>query len=313
MCVFFSCDNVKIKYAVFPIEKKLQAEETALIAIIAPDFMTKEGNFLIISSSSSDIKLHIYSLPSLKYLGGTGLQGRGPNEFQIFPMFCQSADDKLLYVWGYKPTTIKKWFIDPNGKFIDKGEHKLSKYETFNDMQIISDSIFIYNLSADLIIKKYDLKKGVYLDEIVFKKDANNNNLNNSNRGIVGVNDSYMIYAYMFKKQIDIYDLNTFKLKTTILGEKRIKDPDLTDPHNIVYQYLNVVTGKDVFYVLYSGKKYGDSPNSKTLEVYDYKGNPIIKYSFDKSPSSLFVIDDANRYIYAYNELYQDSLLKYKY
>lgn len=312
LCICSSCDDVKTKQAIFSKEKVLRAEETPLKEIISPDFMIKEGKFLIISSRLTDIQIHTYSLPSLEYLGGTGNKGRGPGEIQVFPMFCRSEDDQLLYVWGYKPTTIQKWFIDQNGRFIDKGEIDLGRYDIYNDMQVISDSIFIYYLTDNLKIIKYDMKNRVFLDEIVFDKDSENRTFNQSNRGIISVNDSYLVYAYMFKKQINIYDLKTFKLKTIIKGEKKELITELADPHNIVYKYLNVVAGKDQFYVLYSGRKYGDSPNSKILEVYNYKGNPVIKYSFDKSPSSLFVVDEENSYIYSYNENYPDVFLKYK-
>ncbi len=42
--------------------------------------------------------------------------------------------------------------------------------------------------------------------------------------------------------------------------------------------------GKKYFYALYVGHKEDDNFLGRTLEVYDYEGNPIIKYTFDIIP-----------------------------
>lgn len=65
---------------------------------------------------------------------------------------------------------------------------------------------------------------------------------------------------------------------------------------------------------MYNGLPYQESKeNTNTLEVYDFNGKPIIKYSFDFSPSTEFCIDEKNAMIYSYKSRdgNQDFLLKY--
>ncbi len=56
------------------------------------------------------------------------------------------------------------------------------------------------------------------------------------------------------------------------------------DIEDITYHYLNVYAGEEIFYALYVGHKEDDNFLGRTLEVYDYEGNPIIKYTFDIIP-----------------------------
>ncbi|MBS6239970.1 MAG: hypothetical protein KH897_16750 [Bacteroides sp.] len=72
------------------------------------------------------------------------------------------------------------------------------------------------------------------------------------------------------------------------------------DTENVTYHYFNIYAGKRYFYALYVGHKEKESDDNffeRTLEVYDYGGNPIIKYTFDIIPF-YFVVDEENSYIY---------------
>ena len=83
------------------------------------------------------------------------------------------------------------------------------------------------------------------------------------------------------------------------------------DFSSVVYHYVGLYTGEKYFYALYDGNKSDSRDNcSFVLEVYDYNGDPIIKYSFD-IPPMLFVVDEKYGKIYGYNEEYADSLLWY--
>lgn len=218
-----SCRNVDIS----SLEKKeLKSEKKLLEEIISPDFLTRFDNKLIISSSQSDSMLYVYSLPDLKYLHCTGKKGRGPGEIPLFPMFCESLN-KTLYVWGYGKKTITKFDVNQNGELKLNDTIKLPMYDEFNYMHIFNDSLFIYYLPDNLKIVKYDLKNNKQLDEIRMKKDDHNESYFYSNRGTIAANDSFVVFAYLFKKQINIYRLNDFKLHKEIKGNYKHKGPIL--------------------------------------------------------------------------------------
>jgi len=248
--------------------------------------------------------LYVYSLPDLKYLHRTGKKGRGPEEIPQFPMFCESLN-KTLYVWGYGPKTVIKFDINQKGelKFIDT--IKLPKYEAFNNMHIFNDSLFIYYLPDNLEIVKYDLKNKHHLDNIQMKKDDHNESYFYSNRGGIAANDSFVVFAYLFKKQINIYGLNDFKLHKEIIGDYKHKDPIVGDFDTPLY-YTNIVAGENFFYAL--------CKNNKSMEVYDYNGSFVNEFTFDITPS-LFAVDESNKTIYGFanDDKYEPFLLRFRF
>ena len=285
-------------------EKNLIADKVLTDKLFSPDFMTKINDKLVISSSVSDTMLYIYSLPSLKYLNSTGTKGMGPEEFQLFPMFCESQGNNV-YIWGFDLTTIKKFTMDDEGKLYMESIIKLPKSETFNNMYIINDSVFIYYLPDLLTVKKIDLKNNKDLAIIQMKKDDHNESFFYSNRGFIAANDSFLLYGYLFKKQIDIYRIHDFGLHKRIVGNYQFEKPVIGDFHTSYY-YKNIIAGKKFFYALCDDKSNKDT----FMEVYNYDGLLIKKFTFDVSPQR-FVVDEENNRIYGYSFQDEDYLLRY--
>jgi len=296
-----SCRNDDISS---PEKKELKSEKEILKEIISPDFLTRIDNKLIISSSQSDHMLYIYSLPDLKYLHSTGTKGRGPDEIPLFPMFCESLN-QTLYVWGYGPKTIRKFDINQNGELKLNDTIKLPRYEEFNYMHIFNDSLLIYYLPDNLNIVKFDLKNKKYLDNIQMKKDDHNESYFYSNRGTIAANDSFVVFGYLFKKQINIYWLNDFKLHKKIIGNYKHKGPIVGD-FDTPFYYTRIVAGENFFYAL--------CKNKKSMEVYDYNGSFVNEFTFDITPS-LFAVDEDNRTIYGFanDNKYEPYLLRFRF
>jgi len=301
-----SCRNDGISS---PEKKELKSEKKLLEEIISPDFITRVDDKLIIASSLSDTMLYVYSLPDLKYLHSTGKKGRGPDEIPLFPMFCESLNH-ALYVWGYGPRTIIKFDINQNGELKPSDTINLPKYEAFNYMHIFNDSLLIYYLDDNLEIVKVDLKNGEYLDNIQMEKDDHNESFYNSNRGTIAANDSFVVFAYFFKKQIDIYRLNDFGLHKTITGNYEYKAPVLGDPTTLVYYYTRVVASENFFYAFCKDKKN----NSAVMEVYDYNGSFVKQFTFEIIPE-LFAVDENNKTIYRFanDDKFEPYLLRFRF
>jgi hypothetical protein len=311
MGILTACSKPGIDSTVFQENKKLIAEKILVDNVFSADFVTKSGNYFIISSSKSDSTLFLYETPSLTFKSATGRKGNGPNEIQTFPMFCHTLDNEYLYIRGYSPMSIRKIEIESDGNFAFIDEYQLGGYDEYNYMNIINDSLFIYYNSTQLAITKYDLKNKTELDKIKLKKDDHKESYFYSNRGLIAANDSFVVFPYIYKKQIDIYTVDDFKRTKRIDNGKKHSKVVVNDYENLTYHYLNIYAGKNHFYVIYAGHKENDNFSDRTLEVYDYGGNPIIKYTFDIIPF-YFVVDEENRYIYAVNSNYEDYLLRYK-
>jgi hypothetical protein len=287
-------------------EKKLTASKILSNKVFSPDFMIRINDKLVISSSLSDTMLYIYSLPSLKYLNGFGTKGQGPEDFQLFPMFCESPNSSV-YIWGYNSITIKKFIIDNNGYPILENLIELPKYESFNNMHILNDSVFIYYLPDQLKIVKFDLKNNENLDVIQMKKDDHNESFFYINRGSIAANDSFLLYGYLFKKQIDIYRIQDFGIQKKNVGNYKFQRPVLGDFNTPVY-YKKIIAGQKFFYALCN-----ENLNKEVImEVYNYDGLPVKRFTFD-IPPQLFVIDEEHGAIYGYNGEYEDYLLYYKF
>lgn len=71
--------------------------------------------------------------------------------------------------------------------------------------------------------------------------------------GVMAANDSVIIVAYHYKKQIDIYDVSTLKLKKRLIGDYRPQKltDDFTENE---YHYVDIVAAVCLFPVL--GHRY---------------------------------------------------------
>ena len=316
VCLLISCSKSRVDGMIFHDMKNLCAEKILVNEIYVPDWITKSGNNFIISSSQSHKTILIYDTPSLTFKNSTGIKGGGPNDIQTFPMFCHTVDDERLYVRGFSHFSIRKIKIEPDGNFLFIDEYELEGKNNYNFMNIVKDSILIFYDSNILSINKYDLKNKKMVKTINLEKEDHKESYYYSNRGVLAANESFIMFSYIYKKQIDIYDVENFKLIKTIDDGKKYPEIKALD-QDIKHHYLNTYAGKKYFYAIYDGQKMykngsiNHDYSNRFLEVYDYAGNPIIKYTFDIIPFQ-FVVDEDNGYIYGYNSNYEDYLLRYK-
>ncbi len=287
-----SCSNLSI-YS--PNEtKELNSHKQQLEEVFRPSFLTRVEDKLVFASYGTDKMLFVYSIPDLKFLGSTGRKGKGPDEIDAFPMFCESNNESL-YVWGYTRKSIRKFNVTKDGNLIKDTIITLPEYKAYNNMHIVNDSLFIYYLPDELKVVKSNLWNGLQLDDIEMKKDDHNETFFFKNRGTIAANDSFLVYGYVYKKQIDIYRIRNFKLFKQIVGDYPRKDPIIGDFDNRSY-YHKIVAGEKYFYALYNSIE----KNRSILEVYDFNGVFEKELVLDIKPE-LFTIDEAIRSIYGYS------------
>ncbi|MBS6239569.1 MAG: hypothetical protein KH897_14675 [Bacteroides sp.] len=297
--------DLSLKMEAFPLEKSLKGEAVLMQDIINPGFIMLKKKSLFVSSVNSDSMLYQYSIPDFTSLSKGGLKGQGENEFQLFPMFCRTMSD-YVYIWGYNPLVIKSFILGDDQSLSFSHEYVLPFYESFNQMHIIKDSILVYSaIPGEFAVKKIDLKKKKELGKISIKKDEHMESFFYKNKGIIAVNDSFIVYGYTYKKQIDIYNVSDLKLKKRIIGgdlEPIIRIGDFDNNKNY---YINLVAGEEFFYALCQGEE-----RDCWLEKFDYEGHSVARYKFDIVPY-MFDIDETNNCIYVFNYQYEDYFYKY--
>ena len=105
-----------------------------------------------------------------------------------------------------------------------------------------------------------------------------------------------------------MYDLETLELKKRSVGEYKPQQPTFQDEE---LYYVSAFAGRKYFYALFKGERNAEGKNpSNTIEVYDYDGNPVVRYRFDMPPL-FFYPDEKNNCIYATHPSCMDTLLRY--
>lgn len=308
--LFIACVERKSQQNVepFPVVKSLCAEKVEVNEIFNLSMIMWKEKYLFVSDiRSNDTMLYQYSLPEFKCVYRGGAKGQAEDEFQIFPVFCKTTTNKV-YIWGYTPSTIKSFTIDDMGELSIEKEYKLPEYtDMYNDMHVVRDSILIIKDIVQLAIRKINLNTQKVMGEILFKKDKHNETFFSENSGYVTANDSLIIYAYKYKKQIDFYGVDDMKLKKRLFGNDAMPHIVLYDLENSVQYHYGLLAGKDYFYVRCPIKEDG----KEHVEVYDYSGHSIAKYELDNMLGA-FAVDEHNKVIYGYNsEVGEDVFLKY--
>ena len=289
----------------FQSEKVLVAEKVLMSDAISPCFMMLKGQNLFLIDVKNDSMLYQYSLPDLECIDKVGVKGQAENEFQAFPMFCRTSSDKL-YLWGFTPTRIKQFAVTEAGRVSFEADYDLAAYESFNQMHIVEDSLLIYSaIPGEFILKKVNLKSREELGRIILETEEHGEPFFYKNRGIMAANDSLIVYAYTYKKQIDFYRISDMQCCRQLIKSGAPISVTVGDwQHNINY-YVNIVAGRRYLYLLCQGEY-----DEKYLEVFDYSGHSIVKYKFDVVPE-LFDVDEQNGILYGYNGNFEDYLLKY--
>lgn len=302
-----SNNRKEIKMQPFPLDKQLIAERIVLKEVFSPGYLMMKGNQLFLTGEKGDTLVYQYQVPEFNCKNKWGVKGQAEDDFQLFPMFAksQSAD---VYIWGYTPMTIKRFSLNEDGRLNFKNKYELATYESFNQMHVIRDSILIYSaIPTEFAIKKINLNTGKLLDKISIETEKHRESFFYSNRGYVAANDSFIVYPYVYKKQIDIYSIDSLTLCKRIIGDYSFQEIKIGDFENNRIYYLNVVAGRKNFYALCKGEE-GDV----FLEVFDYEGHSKARYRFDVVPYQ-FEVDEERGYIYGYNNEFEDYFLKYRF
>ncbi len=309
----FSCgdrDTAVTAKRAFPQEKRIQAVKCPVGDVMDPSYMIQKGDYLLVRSGQPKKQLFVFTVPDLRFVCATGNQGRGPEEFSTFPTLVESRTD-TFYVFGYAHRHLKSLAVDSAARVHLTECYEIPLHEVFNHMHLIDDSVLLYEtvMLPQYAVYKYDLKNRKSIDELKIERETPESELTfDTSRGYMAANDSVMIYVYLYKNQIDIYDVKDFRLKRRIVGVYKPQKPAF---RNKELYYLGVIPGDKYFYALFKGARTEKGENrSNTIEVYDYDGNPVALYRFD-IPPLYFYPDEKNNCIYATHPSCMDTLLRY--
>lgn len=333
-----SCNNSKfqrkkiVSYSEFPKTLELSGESILNISdSIYPQSISLAKDKVILCDYQSDPHFFIYEVPSFKFIGSFGKQGKGPTDIHDPVTWNQVENNKL----GIYQINLMKF------AFFDLEESLVTKFKTkainptymppeINDaVNIISLKNEIYvgsgvNASGEFFIydkKNRDLKWKPFLDDFDSKftqKLKDYEITSDYKRGMIKVkpDKSHFVKSHMYLPIIDVYD-DKSHLKFTISLDKLI-EPILDNQIKGISEdsklyYANCFLTDNYIYALNrncSLNEYGsDGCNDSEIHVFDWKGNAIANYHLNEGigPLSPFVVDEANNKIYTINPKSEES------
>ena len=302
---------------IFPIERHLDAQIVPFNYIIDRGDFIIIDDFIVFSSSKTDTLIHIFSLPNINHIESFGIVGQGPGEFQnSTSRTIIRSNYNMLCLSGFNSSGLLIKCFD-----IDKQSNKISLVKDYplddittwqkKNYHIINDSILFYYelLPYKLQLVSYNLQqKNASIKEM---KVTETHELAWAyhNSGSLKVNSDAMVYMYLYQDRVMFMD-HDFSEKSIIIGGNKNYNIDIHDHDNIIYHYIGGRAGKTKFYLFYLGCSFSDyykGKRKKSIEVFDNKGNPLIKYYLNNHIYD-FVVDEKRNKIYAFGED-DDSLL----
>ena len=317
----------------FPTEKTLQAQQIKVPPILY--FVTQVkvlNDFFITSDFQADTLFQIFTLPDLKYIGGFHHRGKGPKEsLKADPVTLrQTTENDFLFV----ADGVLKY---ANLNDSDSSYHISGKFHFPANLQYINqtfliDSTNIYGYDSYengdkefLRIKKRDKQSEPFGPEYPkFTNRLLKNRKIFAATKVIAIKPDKTAFAALYDK---IKILRIYSKKGHIL--KEVHFPDSPTPSlsflngkmnkksykSAFIHYIKIQATSKYIYGMYVGKAMKSIPPGLAslpceIHVWDWNGNPIIKYSLKEKLYSFDVTKD-DKYLIASSLEDIDILYRY--
>jgi hypothetical protein len=331
--LLLSCKKVIVKDITFPIEKKLVSDSFIVPPVIYashPGLVITGENLVIIETEAERI-FSIFNLPDCKYIGGFGVLGRGPEEFNEINPYSATATDKGIRIFDYEKGVLEIDMTDFPTNVSSRNVFKFPVILQFlNSPFQMNDSIIcgipypqveIINGQPEFkISNKPYIKINTNSNEIDYfgsypklysKKYSDNYWIIYLNMTVVKPDEGKFVSVGYFIKSLNIYNNDGTLSKELImrapddlLGEESI------NPVASLYYDAIKATNKYIYAICEDTQQDKVLDNLPNLEVWDWNGNPITLFKLDR-PVAAFEVTDDDKKIYFIDRKTQDRIFTY--
>lgn len=292
----------------------LKSEPVKGIDQLMPALISIVDSMIVVTDYVENPRIHFYNKNSLEKIQKLGFIGEGPNEFSAPEWNGQILKDKdgsrFVYIYEFGYGIYHQIFLDDI--FSDKISKKKEFYlppEVMNALNVffINDSLYGENTNSK-DVKYFKTKIG---DSQNFERLGKLNSEDILNRvpiedrvnldrsyTVKAKNNNLFVSGYLRFNKIVIQDQNFREIKVLIYGSK-LKGPETADftSRENVYYFRRPFGGKELFYVPYVGVANKETTAGTEIHVYDYSGNPLVKFLTDV-PIIEITVDEEDSKIY---------------
>jgi hypothetical protein len=303
----------------FPVTGKLNAYVQKIPEpLLLPRYMCVSDEYLFVYKEKESMLFEIFHLPDGAYLCTAGMRGQGPSDFGLLDTRSFEATEKGFKVMEAGSNLLKTVVFENNRLSITQSD-KMFVGQVFNNgFYSIGDSVYLTlgNIGESEEYGLYDKKTGTFTKTGEYP------------RWTAASDDPIQIFFIYLKscvvhpggkkfaafysrfKRIRIYE----QMKLLHDVEVRIApcSTEIQDSGmalSVYYTGQPQVIGKYIYALCSNSKEEKtDLPNACELHVWDWSGNPVACYQFDRK-ISLMTLSEKHNKIYALdlsidNELY---------
>lgn len=288
-----------------------------------------DDQYLVISERISNNFLKVFSIPDLSILYSWGRQGRGPGEFMAPPTDLGPTEDGM-FMFDVLAQSLKTFSVtDSTLVVIDEQDlNYKGQVAPLNRISRINEELYFVDYGGDNAISTEDEN----YEHIALQPD-NRNPLFTFGTYPESEFKGFEKYAKYIKTNWTKPDGTLFVTAYTSASNRvKIYDTDGQLQNDIIVSGIDSVSdeNEDDFlfrtikwasdnYIYFLGlydseeKIYNQKPDHthKTfLEIWDWEGNPILRYSFDR-PIINFTVSEQLGKIYGYTLYSDDKLFEY--
>ena len=318
----YKASTQKVKAIRFPIEKDLSSSAIKVPPVVyakTPGVVIT-GNYLIVMRTDSDPLFSVFKMPDCNYLGDFGTLGKGPKDFERPDARTATATNK-----GFKIFDIHKGllFVDiknfsSNKSFNIKQIKLPGELYILNDPIQVNDSI-IYGLpyvgKSDKLYVKYNIQSSevdyfgdypsVYPDK--YKKHFWSIFWRHS---VVKPDGSKFATFFDGVKMFRIYDNFGNLEKEVVMEIQDMFSGQQLKKHTINYYRVVKATDQYLYALCFNERRDNLLDHKPTMEIWDWKGNPVAALTLDKSILSFDVTRD-NKTLYCMDMQAVDKIFIY--
>jgi hypothetical protein len=289
------------------------------------------GENLVIIETEAERIFSIFNLPDCKYLGGFGVLGRGPEEFNEINPYSATATNKGIRLFDYRKGILE---IDMTDYPTDVSSNYVVKFpvilQSLNSPFQINDSI-ICGIPYPQAVERNGQIEAKYSKRPYIRFNTNSNEIDYFgsypklyskkysdsywiiyvNMTVVKPNKEKFVSVGYFIKSLTIYNNDGSLFKELIMrANDDLPGEESINPRAPLYYDAIKATNKYIYAICEDTQHDKVLDNLPNLEVWDWNGNPVTLFKLDR-PVAAFEVTDDDKKIYFIDRKTQDRIFTY--